>query len=273
MGSSTSRTVSADLVAHVAQQRQLFVVDELGDALDQLGFGHLIGHLGDDNLIGAAPALLLLPARTQPEAAAAGLIGLENGIARLDDHPAGGKVRAGHELDQLLDLRVRVLDEMQERIAELLDIVRRHARGHADGNSRGAVGKQIREVGRQHRRFLVAAVVGGTEIDGVLVDALEQQCGHMGEPAFGVAHGCGIIAVDVAEIALAVDQRVAHGKILRQPHQRVVNGLITMRVIIAHHLADDLGAFLVAARGIKLELAHGIKDAPMHGFQAVAHVG
>ena len=54
-GSSTRRTVSADFVAHVAQERQLLVLDQLGQALDQLGLLHLVGDLGDDDLLGAAP--------------------------------------------------------------------------------------------------------------------------------------------------------------------------------------------------------------------------
>ena len=49
-------------------------------------------------------------------------------------------------------------------------------------------------------------------------------------PRFGVAHGGGIIAVDIAEIALPVDQRIALGEILREPHQRVIDRLIAVRM-------------------------------------------
>ena len=91
--------------------------------------------------------------------------------------------------------------------------------------------------------------------------------------ALGVAHGRRVIAVDVAEVALAVDQRVAHGEVLREPHQRVVDRLVAVRVEVAHHLADDLGALLVAAGRIEPQFAHGIEDAPVYRLQAVAHVG
>ena len=144
---------------------------------------------------------------------------------------------------------------------------------HADGDARRAVGEQVGEVGRQDHRLLVGAVVGGAEVDGVLVDAVEQQAGHRRHAALGVAHGGGVIAVDVAEVALAVDQRVAHREVLGEAHHRVVDRLVAVRVVVAHHLADDLGALLVAAGGVEPQLAHGIEDAPVHRLQAVAHVG
>ncbi len=53
--------------------------------------------------------------------------------------------------------------------------------------------------------------------------------GHVRQPRFGIPHGGCVIAVDIAEVALAVDQRIAHGEILRQPHQRVIDGLVAMR--------------------------------------------
>ena len=68
--------------------------------------------------------------------------------------------------------------------------------------------------------------------------------GHLGHPRLGVAHGGGVIAVDIAEIALAVDQRIADGEILRQADQRVVDGLVAMRMELADHVADDARDFL-----------------------------
>ncbi len=50
-GSSTRRISSADLVAHVSQQRQLLLGQKVGDLLDQLRLLHLIGDLGDDDLV------------------------------------------------------------------------------------------------------------------------------------------------------------------------------------------------------------------------------
>ena len=109
-------------------------------------------------------------------------------------------------------------------------------------------------------------------VDRVLVDALEQQARDVGHPRFGVAIGGGAVAVDIAEIALPLDQRIARGKILREAHQRVIDRLVAMRMERAHHVADDLGAFLERRAGIEPQDVHAVEDAPMHRLQPVARV-
>ena len=187
--------------------------------------------------------------------------------------PPVGKIGPGDHLDELVDGGVGVLDEMQHRVAQLVGVVRRDVGRHADGDAGGAVGEQVGEIGRQHRRLLLAPVVVGAEIDRVLVDAVEQPRGDLGQPRLGVAVGGRVIAVDVAEIALAVDQRIAHGEVLGEARQRVVDRLVAVRVEVAHRVADDLGAFPELALRAEPQLLHGVEDAPMHGLQAVAHVG
>ena len=66
----------------------------------------------------------------------------------------------------------------------------------------------------------------------------------LGEARLGVAHGGGVIAVDIAEIALPVDQRIALREILREPHQRVIDRLVAVRMELADHVADHARAFL-----------------------------
>ena len=58
-------------VVDVVEQRQLLLLQQFGDALDQLGLLHLIGNFGDDDLIDAARAFFLFPAGAQAKAAAA----------------------------------------------------------------------------------------------------------------------------------------------------------------------------------------------------------
>jgi len=106
-----------------------------------------------------------------------------------------------------------------------------------------------------------------------LLEIVEQDHGGARQPDLGVALGRGRIAVDRAEIALPVDQRQAHRKILRHAHQRVVDRAIAVRVILTHHVADDprrLDVFLVGRVAL---LVHRIKDAPVHRLEPVAHVG
>ena len=166
-----------------------------------------------------------------------------------------------------------MVDEVEERLGELAHVVRRDARRHADGDALRPVREQVREVGREYHRLLALAVVGRAEIDGVLVDALEQELGDRRHARLGVAHRGRVIAVDVAEIALAVDEGIAGGELLGQAHERVIDRGVAVGVILAHHVAHDARAFLEALIGIEVELAHGVEQAPVHRLQAVAHVG
>ena len=161
---------------------------------------------------------------------------------------------------------------MQRGVAELGGVVRRDRGRHADRDALRAVGEQVRKAAGQHHRLFVRAVVVGAELDAVLVDAVEQQPRDLGHARFGVAVGGGIIAVDIAEIALAVDQRIARGEILRQAHHGVVDRLVAMRMERAHHVADDFGGFLERRAGIEPQQAHAVEDAPVHRLQAVAGV-
>ena len=159
-------------------------------------------------------------------------------------HAAGGKVGPGHEVDQLVGGGVGEFDQMQRRVAELAGIVRRDVGGHADGDAGGAVGEQVGEIGGEDRRLLLARRRNWARKSTVSSSMPSRSCARdLGQPRLGVAVGGGVIAVDIAEIALAVDQRIADGEVLREARQRVVDGLIAVGMEVAHGVADDLGAF------------------------------
>ena len=127
----------------------------------------------------------------------------------------------------------------------LAQIVRRDVGRHADRDAAGAVDQHVGEARRQDLRLVARSVIIGGEIDRVLVDIVEQGHRHLGEPRLGVAHRRRRIGVHRSEIALAVDQRHPHRPILGHPGERVVDRAVAVRVIIAHHVADDLGAFAI----------------------------
>ena len=161
---------------------------------------------------------------------------------------------------------------MQRGIAKLGDVVRRNRGRHADRDALGAIGKQIGKPAGQHNRLFRLAVVIGAKFDPVLINAVEQKPRHLGHSRFGVAVGSGIIAVDIAEIALAIDQRVARGEILREADHGVVDRLVAMGMERTHDVADDLGGFLERRAGIEPQQPHAVEDTAMHRLQAVAGI-
>ena len=273
LGSSTMRTSSVDSSRTSASSGSFALVEEIGDLLDQPRLLHAVGDLGDDRDPAAAARILLRPARAQPEGAAAGAVGLDDRGPVVDDDAAGREVRARHEGGERLGVGVGMGDEIERRVAELGDVVRRNRGRHADRDALRAVGEQVRH-GRRHddRLFRVAGVIVAP-VDRVFVDALHQEARDIGHARFGVAVGGGVVAVDVAEIALPLDQRIARGEVLRETHQRLVDRLVAVRMERAHHVADDLRAFLEGRAGVEPEDVHAVEDAAMHGLQPVARVG
>ena len=144
---------------------------------------------------------------------------------------------------------------------------------HADRDALRPVGQEVREGAGEDDGFLVLLVVGLAEIDRVLVDAVEEEARDLGHARLGVAVGGGVVAVDIAEIALPVDQRIALGEVLGEAHQRVIDRLVAVRVELADDVADDAGAFLEGGARIELQEPHGMEDAAVDGLEAVAGVG
>ncbi len=91
-------------------------------------------------------------------------------------------------------------------------------------------------------------------------------------PGLGVA-GRRRAVVERAEVAVAVDEGQAQRERLGHAHERVVDRLVAVRVVLAHHLADDALALDVAAVGTQPELVGAVEDAPLDGLEPVARVG
>ena len=96
--------------------------------------------------------------------------------------------------------------------------------------------------------------------------------GDPGQPRLGVPIGRGRVAVDGAEIALPVDERIAKGELLDHTHERFVDRRIAMRVVLAEHFADDLGRLAIRAVPGQPQLGHRVEHAAVHGLEAVADI-
>ena len=164
-------------------------------------------------------------------------------------------------------------DEIERGVAEFGDVVRRNRRRHADRDALRAIGEQVRHRrGHDDRLFGVARIIVAP-VDRIFVDALHDEARDLGHARFGVAIGGGVIAVDVAEIPLPLDERIARDEILREAHQRLVDRLVAVGMERAHHVADDLRAFLEGRAWVEPQDVHAVEDAAMHGLESVAGVG
>ena len=160
-----------------------------------------------------------------------------------------------------------------QRVDDLGEVVGRDVGGHAHGDARRAVDEEVRDARGQDDGLLLVVVVVRDEVDGVLVDVGEHLVRDPRHARLGVAHGRRRIAVDGAEVALAVDERVAQGELLDHPHERVVDRRSRRAGwYLPMHVADDARRLLVAAVPRQPEVLHGVEHAPVHGLEAVADV-
>ena len=266
-----AHTVAIGLVTQVGDTLQPLLANEFGHLLDQRRLVHLIRDLGDDQ--GFAILADSLDGRLGAHhhgAAPRHVGGADAGPAK--NGTAGREIRSGHELDQILKAHIRLVDQRDRRIDDLAEIVRRDVGGHADGDAARAIHQQVRKTGRQDDGFLLLAIVVRLEIDRIGIDILDQGQGRPRQARFGVAHRRRRIAIDRAEIALAIDQRQPHREGLCHTHERVVDRAVTMRMVRAHHVADDTGGFHIGAIGGVIALLHRVQNAPVDRLQAVAHI-
>ena len=195
------------------------------------------------------------------------------GAVIAQDNWRGREIGTGDDPEQLLARDRGILEEGEAAIDHLAQVMRRDIGRHANRDAARAVNQQVGESRRQHCRFAPAAVVVVGEIDGVLVEIVEQAVSHPCQPRLGIAHRSRIVGVHRTEIALAIDQRHPQRPILRHADQREVDRAVAVRMVIAHHVADDLGAFAIRAPGDHAAFLRREQDAAMHRLQTVAHIG
>ena len=261
-------------VALVADIRDIFdrlVVDQLGNALDQKSFVDLVGNFGDHDRFAIFVESLDASFGAHDEAAAAGLVGVNDSGAAMNN-AGGGEVWALHEFQNVRKLGGGIVHQRNGGVHDLGEIVGRNVGGHADRNAVRAVDQQVRNPGGQDRRFLIGIVISRNKVDRVLVDIRIKIFRHAGEPAFGVPHGRRWVSVYRAKVSLAIHQRIAQREGLRHAHERVIKGSVAVGMEFTHGLADNPGALHVPAVMQQAGIVHVIENAAVHRFQSVTHI-
>ena len=266
-----AHTLAVGFVADVADALNALLVHQLCDLLHQLGLVDLVGDLGHDDAAAVVGHFLDVALGANLNAAVAGVVGLADAAPAQHD-AAGGEVRALDVLHQVVDGAVGVFDHADHAVDHLAQVVGRDVGGHADRDAAGAVDQQVREAGGQDGGLHQRLVKVGVEVDGVLLDALQQVGGQLGHAGLGVTHGRRAVAVDGAVVALAVHQCVADVEGLGQAHHGVVDGGVAVGVELTQHVAHQTGGLAVGLVGGHAQLVHIVEDTAVHGLQTVAHV-
>ena len=188
------------------------------------------------------------------------------------DDAAGREVRPFDEVHQFRQFGVGVIHQVIDRVDDFAQVVGRDVRRHADGDARRPVDQKVRVSRRQNHRFLAGIVKVRAKIHRFLFNVGEHFERDFAHARFGITVGSRRVAVHRTEVPVAVHQRIAHRKVLRQTHQRVINRHVAVRMIPAQHVADRGGALAVRLIRCEAVFVHRVQNAAMHRFQTVPHV-
>ena len=253
-----------------------------------------VGQLGDDDRLAAAGNGLDAGPCPHPHRSSSTVVGGSKAVVGHHD-PAAGEVGSRNHVHELVGRRPRpalatlraacpgqlgfccgfawlLAHHQLDGLADLGQVVGHHVGGHAHRDSGGAVHDQVGQRGGEDDRFGVLAVVGGAEVDGVLVEFPDHVHGRIAEAAFGVP-GRGRRVVETAEVALRVHQRHHAAEVLAHPDEGVVDGGVAVRVVAAHRVAHDASRLAVRSARAQAHLQHRPQDAALHGLEAVSHIG
>ena len=253
------------LIPQIHHHGQLFGLHLLGNLLQYLVSGDLIGQLVDDDVLS-----LHLIAGTNAHAAPPGFVDLLQFLATGHNLSAGREVRCLHMGHELIHGGFRMRQQVQAGIRHFLQVVRRNVGRHAHGNTGGAIEQDVGQSCRKQTGFLQRAVKVGLPVHGALPHFRQQNFGKAGQPGLGVAHGGeGLRVIRGAPVPLPVNQRITVGEGLRHEHHGLVAGRVTVRVVFAQHVTHGPGGFLVLGQCRQAQFGHGIDDSPLYGLEAI----
>ena len=268
----TNRLFQIAFVAIGRDAFDLFVVDQFSNPLDDPIARLLVGNFRDDDSLAVLAELFDASAGADQDRTAAREVAATDAAATADD-AAGRKVGAFDDLEQFVDRDFRLVEHLDRGRADLAEVMRRHARRHADRDAAGAVDEQVWELRRQDRRFESALVVGRHEVDGVELDVVHHRRGDRRHPRFRISHGGRGETGDRTEVSLLVDQHVPHVPVLGHADERGVDDAFAVRMVVTARVAGDLGALHAARPGRQVQVVHGDENAPLRRLQSVADVG
>ena len=265
--------VGLRFVADVADTEDDLLLDELGHMLDHFGLVYAVGNLGYDDALAAVLLLLDLGGAADRKLTAAELVHGVDAVYAAD-LGACREVGALDELHEIVDSAfVAVLNVVIDTVAKFPEIMRRDVGRHADGDTGRAVQKEVREFRGQNGGLFERFVEVGRHIDRILLQIAEKFFGNLLHSHLGVTHRGRAVAVDRAEVAVAVDERNSERERLGHADDRFVNRAVAVGVVLADDVADDTGRLQMLRVPRVAELVHRVETAAMNGLKTVSHVG
>ena len=265
-----AHTVSVGLVHDVRNTAEyvFFRFAKLQYFLQQVGFFNLIRQFRNNDVFLFVFAVFDVDSRAQSDFALARRVRLHKVVPR-DNYAARRKVGAGDDFHKFVKFDFGIIDNRNRAVDDFADIVSRDIRRKTDRYAVCAVHEKVGESARQKHRLFHRIVEVPLPWYGILFQVFQDFHRKGIQAGFGVTHCRRAVAVDTAEVAVAVDQHFSHIERLRHSDHSVVNGRVAVGVEFAQTFADDTRRLLMRfVRGVS-EFVHSVKDTALHGFKTV----
>ena len=265
--------VGLRFVADVADAEDDLLLDELGHVLDHFGLVYAVGDLGYDNALAAVLLLLDLCRAADRKLASAELVHCVDAVYAAD-LGACREVGAFDELHEIVDRAfVAMLNVIIDAVAKFSEIMRRNVGRHTDGDTGRTVQKKVREFGGKYSRLFERFIEVGSHVNRIFLQVAEKFLGNLLHSHLGVTHCGRAVAVDGAEVTVAVDERNSERERLSHADDRFVNRAVAVGVVLADDVADDTGGLQVLRVPRVAELVHRVETAAVNRLKTVSDVG
>ncbi len=230
--------IAVRLIPDVGYPRHPFFLDQVGNLFNQPCLIDLVGNLMHQYTGPVIGHFLDFGFCTDHNASPAGPIGLANPFF-AQNQAACGKIGTFDILNNIIQIRIRMIHQGNGPVNHLSQIVRRNVGGHPHCNTGGTIDQQIRKSCRQHHRLLQGLIEIRHEINGFLPDIPQHFLRNLCHSCFRIAHGSRGIPIHGSKISMAVHQWIANGEILCKPYHGFINRTVPMGMIFAQHITDN----------------------------------
>ena len=141
------------------------------------------------------------------------------------------EVRALDSRHQLRNFHIWVINQHNKAVNNLAQIVRRNISSHTYCDTGTAINQQGRDLRRKYTGLFQGFIIVRYKINCILFDILEHRLSNFSHTYLGITHCCRTVAVNAAEVTVAVYHQIAGREILRQAHDCIIYRTITMRMI------------------------------------------
>ena len=264
-----THTFAVTFVTEVCDAFDTLVTVKLGNMLDKTSLVDHIWNFCNDNAVSAVCPFFDFALGAHLNLALTCVVSRSD-AALAENESACREVRTLDNLAKVVCGSFRMVDEIAYSIDDFAEVVRWDVSCHTNSDTHSAVDEKVREAGWKHSRLLHLVVEVRLIVDSFLVDICQHFVGKTGHSRFCVTVSSRWVAVDRAEVTMAVDEHIAHGEVLRKTYHCIVNRCVAVWMITAENVTYSSCRLTVRLVKGKLVFVHSVENTSVYRLEAIS---